>query len=489
MDEEQEKKTTNIEDTENQPDTEVEPVDDSKNESKENIEADNKHEVEAEAEAEAKSEPEPEPKPGPTSDSEKESDTDSQQSDEQPAPESEPTHKIVESVSSSSSSSETTSTPTEASKKTNSNTTLAIILSAVAIVFSAINFAYNYRARSGNSVTTFSSDGNSANFVEGSIADVASKVSPSVVSITTETRSQSYFGQSSTSTAAGTGFIISSDGYVLTNKHVVDGANQISVVMDDGTTYTDTKLIGTDPLNDCAIIKINNVSNLQAVTLGDSKTINVGQSVIAIGNALGLYQNTVTEGIVSGTGRSIVAGDGANSSSYEALSDMIQTDAAINQGNSGGPLVNAAGEVIGINTAISSSSTGTGFGFAIPISSVKGIVKSVLETGSFKRAYLGVYYNNITADVAKKNNLSVNSGAYVNSSNDNAAVIKDSAADKAGIKNGDIITAVNGIKIGKNGSLSSLLGEYTVGDTVNLTVLRDGSERNIEVTLTEYKSK
>ena len=386
--------------------------------------------------------------------------------------------------------------PTTKSSGNSALTILAIILSAVAICFSAVTLFLSYRQRkttgTGNNITSFNDDnassdaGNSTNFAEGSISDVANKVSPSVVSITTETRNQSFYGQSS-STAAGTGFIISSDGYVLTNKHVVDGANKISIVLDDGTTYDKVQLVGTDPLNDCAIVKIENAKELPAVKLGDSKTINIGQSVIAIGNALGLYQNTVTSGIISGVGRSLVAGD-STGGNYETLSDMIQTDAAINQGNSGGPLVNAAGEVIGINTAISSSTTGTGFGFAIPISSVKGIVKSVLETGTFKRAYLGVYYNNITPDIAKQNNLPVTNGAYVNSSK-GSAVVKDSAADKAGIKDGDIITAVNGTKIGKAGTLSSLLGEYTVGDTVSLTILRNGSDQKIDITLSEYKNK
>ena len=360
---------------------------------------------------------------------------------------------------------------------------LALILAFLALACSATSLYLTLADRYNAQPLSFSSgtDSNSANFTSGSISDVASRVSPSVVSITTETRTQSYYGQS-TSSAAGTGFIITADGYVVTNKHVVEDASEVAVILDDGTTYKDVKIIGTDPLNDVAILKIHGVSDLKPIELADSKTITVGQEVIAIGNALGQYQNTVTSGIISGTGRSLVASD-SSGSAYESLSDMIQTDAAINQGNSGGPLVNAAGKVIGINTAVSSANN---IGFAIPISSVKGIIKSVTETGEFKRAYLGVYYTNLTPESAKAYNLSVTAGAYVKSTS-GSAVIKGSAAEKAGLKEGDVITAVNGTKIGASGSLSSLLGEYTVGDTIRLTYIRDGAEKTVDVTLQEYE--
>ncbi len=330
----------------------------------------------------------------------------------------------------------------------------------------------------------FSNDGNLANFTEGSVADVASKVAPGVVSIVTESRSTGFFGQSSTQTSAGTGMIVTQDGYVLTNKHVVDGANSIKVVLDSGETYDKVSLIGTDPLNDVAYLKIKDVSGLPTVTLGDSKTISAGQQVIAIGNALGQYQNTITQGIVSGTGRSVTAYSSDYSSS-ENLTDMIQTDAAINAGNSGGPLVNAAGEVIGINTATSSEADG--IGFAIPISSVKGMLKNIIENNSASRAYLGVYYINITPDVAVTYDLPVSSGAYLSGSGQNPAVIADGPGEKAGLKENDIITAVNGIPVGKAGTVSSLIGEYAPGDTVKLTVLRDGKEQSINLTLGSYR--
>lgn len=361
----------------------------------------------------------------------------------------------------------------------------ALGMSATACILSA----YNYKLASEETPLTFnfSNDGNSANFVEGSIADVASRVAPGVVSIITETRTTGWFGQSSTSTSAGTGMIVTADGYVLTNKHVIDGARTINIVMDDGTTYEDVELITTDPLNDVAYLKIDKAKDLPTVTLGDSKTIVAGQQVIAIGNALGQYQNTITSGIISGTGRSLTAYSSDYSSS-ESLTDMIQTDAAINAGNSGGPLVNAAGEVIGINTATSSNADG--IGFAIPISSVKGLLRNITENGKTDRAYAGVYYVNITPDIATTYELPVTTGAYVStstSSNHGSAIIKDGPAEKAGLKDGDIITAVNGIKIGKAGSFSTLLGEYAPGDTVQLTIRRGGEgEKAYTLTLGSY---
>ncbi len=342
----------------------------------------------------------------------------------------------------------------------------------------------NYLQEDQSITWNFGTDGNSANFTEGSIAEIASKVAPGVVSIVTETRTTGWFGQSSTQTSAGTGMIVTKDGYVLTNKHVVDGANSIHVILDSGETYEKVSLVGVDPLNDVAFLKIKDVSDLPAVTLGDSKTLNAGQQVIAIGNALGQYQNTITQGIISGTGRSVTASSG-DYSSVENLSDMIQTDAAINPGNSGGPLVNAAGQVIGINTATSSNADG--IGFAIPIASVKGMLKNLVDHQTADRAYMGVYYVNVTPDVAVTYDLPVTSGAYLlASSSQAAAVIKDGPGDKAGLKDKDIITKVNGVEVGKAGTVSTLIGEYVPGDTVQLTVLRDGKEHNLKLTLGGY---
>lgn len=359
-------------------------------------------------------------------------------------------------------------------------TSLAIVMSGTGLVLSCISYE-----KTSTPITFLGSgtDGNSANFVEGSIADVVDKVSGSVVSIVTSTKISSYFGGSYDSSAAGTGVIVSDSGYILTNKHVVDGATSISVVLDDGTIYEDAKVAAVDPLNDIAFVKIEGATGLKVATLGDSKTISVGQQVIAIGNALGEYQNTVTSGIVSGTGRSLTATDSTGSMS-ERLSDMIQTDAAINSGNSGGPLVNAAGEVIGINTATSSAAENVGF--AIPISSVKGMLSQLVEKGEAARAYVGTYGIEITAEVAKEYNLPVNAGAYLYSASSYSAILKDSPAAKAGLRDKDIITAVNGVKVGAAGSLSSLVGEYKPGDTVQLTVIREGKEIAVNVELGAY---
>lgn len=362
----------------------------------------------------------------------------------------------------------------------------AVALATTAIVLSGATTIYTVIQGETTKPITFietGSDGNSVNFVEGSIADVANSVSESVVSIVTSTTVTSYFGGSYNSSAAGTGIIVTADGYILSNKHVIDGATNISIVLDDGTMYENVKVAAVDPLNDVAFLKIDGVSDLKPATLGDSKTINVGQQVIAIGNALGEYQNTVTAGIISGTGRSITATD-STGSMYEQLNDMIQTDAAINSGNSGGPLVNAAGEVIGINTATSSSAEN--MGFAIPISSVKGMLAQLIESGTASRAYIGVYSVEITAEIAKEYNLPVTAGSYLYSSSSYTAVVNNSPAAKAGLKDKDIILAVNGIKVGAAGSLSSLIGEYKPGDIVQLTVIREGSEIAVNVELGAY---
>ena len=371
----------------------------------------------------------------------------------------------------------------------NSNNGLVISLFIVSLLISSAGLVFGYLAfnRTSTPITFLGSsgvDGNSANFVEGSIAEIANKVSKSVVSIVTSVTTSDFFGRSYDTSAAGTGIIVTGDGYILTNKHVVEGASKATVILDDGTSFENVEIVATDPLNDVAFLKIKDVSELSAAVLGDSKTINVGQQVIAIGNALGEYQNTVTSGIVSGTGRSVTASD-ASGYNVETLTDMIQTDAAINSGNSGGPLVNAAGEVIGVNTATSTSAEN--MGFAIPISSVKGMLKQLIKNGSAERTYLGVYSVDITPEIAKGYELPVSTGTYLYSSSTYSAIVKDSPAAKAGLRDKDIVTAVNGVKVGAAGSLANLIGEYEPGDTVQLTVYRDGGEIAVNVTLEGYK--
>ncbi len=320
---------------------------------------------------------------------------------------------------------------------------------------------------------------------EEDIAGVASKVGPSVVSIVTKTATRSPYGVG-TQEGAGTGIIISADGYVMTNKHVVQDSQTVGVVTSDGVTHSNVKVIGTDPLNDIAFLKINNVSGLKAAELGDSSSIRIGQKVVAIGNALGQYQNSVTSGIISGTGRTITAGVEGSNSATERLTDLIQTDAAINSGNSGGPLVNIAGEVIGVNTALASDANG--IGFSIPINATRGMLKGVLEKGKIERAYIGVNYVAITPDVAEQYKLPVKKGAYVAASEGTSAIIQGSPADKAGIKDKDIITKVADIEVGDKGSVASLVAEYKPGDTIELTLLRDGKTLTVRVTLAAYSA-
>lgn len=370
---------------------------------------------------------------------------------------------------------------------------IAIIVTAVVLVCFAAGFAgakiYGWlmSANLGNVTNhqTVANDGNKpVTQEETDIASVVSKVSPSVVSILTTSQSDSPYYGSQQQDSAGTGVIISKDGYVLTNKHVIDGAQTVQVVLSDGTSYDNVKVLGSDPLNDVAYLKIPNVNNLTPVTLGDSSTIQVGQKVVAIGNSLGQYQNTVTSGIISGTGRPISAqSDGSNS--VENLTDLIQTDAAINPGNSGGPLLNLAGQVIGMNTAIVQDAQG--IGFAIPINATKGTMKGVLAGNGVHRAFLGVNYISITADVAKHYNLPVKKGAYVFGGDGKASVVSGSPAANAGIQDKDIITKVGGIDVGDRGDVSSLVAEYAPGDTIDLTILRGGQTMTIKVTLSEYK--
>ena len=317
------------------------------------------------------------------------------------------------------------------------------------------------------------------------IASVAEDVSPSVVSVVTSQQSSVssslYGNRTGTTQAAGTGLIIDSNGLILTNKHVVaEGTTTLEIVTSDGTRYDDVDIIGRDSLNDLAILKVNQPKNFNAAKLANSDAIRTGQKVIAIGNALGQFQNTVTSGIISGIGRPVEAGDGS-SGSVEQLTNLFQTDAAINSGNSGGPLLNYNGEVIGINTAIAADAQN--IGFAIPINEAKGIIETVKSTGKLTRPFLGVQYVMLTAASAKELNLPVTKGAYV--STDSGSIVSGSPAEKAGLKAGDVITRVGSIDLTDSISLASAVGRSKAGDTVALTVLRSGKELKLKATLVE----
>ncbi|OYX38412.1 hypothetical protein B7Z00_02125 [Candidatus Saccharibacteria bacterium 32-50-10] len=314
------------------------------------------------------------------------------------------------------------------------------------------------------------------------ITSIAENVSPSVVSIVTNVTTQTIFGAAQ-GEAAGTGIIVSKDGYVLTNKHVVSGADKVEVILSNGTSYTNVTVVGSDPLNDIAFLKINGVNNLSPAELGDSATTRVGQEVVAIGNSLGQYQTTVTSGIISGKGRPITAGS-EGTGETESLTDLLQTDAAINPGNSGGPLLNRSGQVIGVNTAVAANAQG--IGFAIPINATKGALKQVLAGKGVERSYLGLRYVTLTPDVAKQYDVSVTQGAYIVGAEGRPGVLPGSPADKAGLREKDIIKKVNGMMVGPQGGVSSLIGEYAPGDTVSLLVLRDGRELTLKATLQAY---
>ena len=279
---------------------------------------------------------------------------------------------------------------------------------------------------------------------------------------------------------AGSGFIISSDGMIVTNKHVAsDPSAEYTVIMKDNQKYT-AKILATDPFNDLAIVKIE-ANGLPLVALGDSDKIKLGQRVIAIGNALGQFRNTITTGVVSGIGRTVTASGGAQS---EKLSEVIQTDAAINPGNSGGPLVNLSGEVIGVNTAVSLQ--GQLIGFAIPVDQAKKVIDDVKTFGKVRRPFLGVRYTTVTETMARLNDLKVDHGALiVKGDASEPAVVPGSPAYASGLREGDIILEMDGKKITLENQLADILRSYNPGDGVILKVFRDGQERMISVTLGE----
>ncbi|MEA2059569.1 MAG: DegQ family serine endoprotease [Thermodesulfobacteriota bacterium] len=261
----------------------------------------------------------------------------------------------------------------------------------------------------------------------------------------------------------GSGFIISSDGYIVTNNHVIEDADQITVKLVDEKEY-DAEIVGTDATTDLALIKID-AEHLEPLKIGDSDSLEVGTWVVAIGSPFGLEQ-TVTAGIVSAKGRILGSGP------YD---DFIQTDASINPGNSGGPLLNLQGEVVGINTAIIAS--GQGIGFAIPTSLAKGIIAQLKDSGEVTRGWMGVAIQDITVELAEYYNIEEKDGVLV------AKVYKDNPADKAGIKPGDIITAVDGKKVSMSRDLTSSVAGFGAGSRVKVTLIRDGREKNVYVKL------
>lgn len=286
---------------------------------------------------------------------------------------------------------------------------------------------------------------------------------------------------------SGTGFIISPDGLILTNKHVVSVGNEktaeFKIILNSGKQYY-AQLIGKDPINDLAVLKIFD-KNLPYVQLGDSDKLSIGTTVIAIGNALGRYQNSATKGIVSGLGRNIEASDQSGNLA-ETLDNVIQVDADINLGNSGGPLIDLDGDIVGINVAIDQA--GSFIGFAIPINDAKPVIKSVREIGRIVRPRLGIRYHMLTPEIAGEYKLAKDSGAWISTNEKSGpAVLPDSPADKAGLIPGDIVMEINGIKLQGKTTLISVIQKYKPGDKVGLRVWRDGKIIILTAALDEFR--
>lgn len=302
--------------------------------------------------------------------------------------------------------------------------------------------------------------------------DVAATVSPAVVRITTGDLTPDL--GVIPSTGVGSGVIYDSGGWILTNRHVVEGSDEMQVELNDGQVFSGT-VYGIDTLTDLAIVKVE-ASDLPTAAVGSSDALKVGQLVIAIGSPLGTYSNSVTSGIVSATGRSITTDDGQD------LNNLIQTDAAINPGNSGGPLLDANGNVVGINTAIAADSNG--IGFAIPIDIARPIMEQAVAGKELARPYMGVTYTSITRQLAEAQGLPVNDGALIGrGANGSAAVQPGTPAADAGLREDDIIVKVDGQPIDGDHPLDATLSQFSPGDTVTIEILRDGATQSVTLTL------
>lgn len=315
---------------------------------------------------------------------------------------------------------------------------------------------------------------------ENAIISVVEDNAPSVVAIGISKKVINPFDPFSTpqnqEATIGTGFMISDSGIIVTNKHVVDDRGIYSVITRDGQKY-EIKRIYKDPLLDLALVQIEG-SNIPALQMGDSAKLKVGQTVIAIGNALGRLTNTVTTGVVSGLGRKVTAGD-PFSGAAESLDNLIQTDAAINPGNSGGPLLNSQGEVIGVNVA--TTEFAQNIGFAIPINTVKPIIEEFVQRGAVSRPYLGIKYRFISQDVASLNQVA--QGAYIQE------VLDNGPADKAAVREGDIITQIDKLPIDAEGKVAEIISKANIGQSLELIVWRSGKEIKLTVILTESTSE
>jgi serine protease Do len=315
--------------------------------------------------------------------------------------------------------------------------------------------------------------------IETAVTQAVENTGPAVVTVVgTIPGQRTRFGMTGESTVSGSGVFISADGYILTNNHVIEDAQTIMVILADGSEQAAT-LVGTDLYSDLAVLQAAGDVPAAAI-MGNSDALSQGETVIAIGSPLGEFMNTVTVGVVSATGRSIDTGYG-----YQ-IEDLIQTDAAINSGNSGGPLLNLAGEVIGINTlVVRDSSSGTvaeGLGFAIPINTARAVAEQIIEKGYFSRPYVGITWQTITPRIAAVYRLPAEYGVYI------TQVAENSPASQAGLQPGDIITGIDETTLDASHAYINTLFQYSAGDTVTLTVIRDNQPLQVEVTLGEAES-
>jgi serine protease Do len=375
---------------------------------------------------------------------------------------------------------------------------VSILASAVTGFFSGgIAFSYINKVQKGDSQTS------NVNISEeqSAIIDLVDKSNKSVVSISISklipvTRQSSpfdyFFGklpqnnnsnndsEKEQTIGGGTGFIVSSDGLIITNKHVVsDSSATYTVLFNDGSeAKAEIKMV--HPTQDLAIIKVDK-KDLKPVDFADSDKLKVGQTAVAIGNALGEFDNTVSRGVISGLRRSITASDGQGNS--EQLSQVIQTDAAINQGNSGGPLLDINAKVVGVNVATAEGAQS--IGFAIPSNIVISMIDNFKQYGKVKIPFMGVRYTMIVPGSDQAKQYGVEGGALVIGDAQTPAIIPNSPAAKAGIKTGDVITAIEGKKVSVKQTLSDIVSQYKIGDTIKLTIIRDGKEQKLSLVLEE----
>lgn len=312
--------------------------------------------------------------------------------------------------------------------------------------------------------------------IETAITQSVEKVGPAVVTVVgTIPGQRTFFGPTGEQTVSGTGFFVTNDGYIITNNHVVEGTQQVNIILSDGTEQKAT-IVGTDLYSDIAVLKAD--GNVPAfVKLGNSDVLKPGESVIAIGSPLGNFKNTVTVGVVSATGRAIDTGNG-----YQ-IEDLIQTDAAINHGNSGGPLVNLAGEVVGVNTLVvrntGSGDVAEGLGFAIPVNTAQAVAQQIIEQGYFARPYLGISFQPINPEVTAMYDLPAQWGVYV------TKVAENSPASKAGLQQGDIITKIGDVTLDETHSYINTFFKFQPGDQIPLEVMRGNKTLQLQVTLGE----